>query len=520
MDNLPHTLMTHTPREERFNFEGLFVFEMANNHQGDVEHGKRIIREMAKLAKEFGVKAAVKLQFRDLDTFVHPAEKNSKDNKHVQRFLSTKLSEDQFAELIRETKEHGLLTMCTPFDEPSVDQLARQGIEILKIGSCSAKDWPLLEKAVQAGKPMIVSTGGMHMKDVDNLVSFLDHRYANFALMHCVAVYPTPKNKLRLRQIEVMRERYPEITIGFSTHEDPDNTSAIQLAFAKGARMFEKHVGVPTDTIKLNAYSANPDQVRAWLTAYQDAVDSCGNEESLWGQADEAKDLHLLMRGVFAMGDIKKGQIIHRDDVFFAFPIQQGQMSSGQWRDGIVADRDYAKNMPLLASLSERPLGKKELIYGVIHDVKGMLNAARIPVGLEFSVELSHHYGMKNFRECGVVIIDCINREYCKKLLIQLPGQRHPYHHHKKKEETFQMLAGKLEVELEGKYRRTLYPGDTLVIQRGVKHRFWTDSGAIFEEVSTTHYNDDSMYDDPSINTKPREERKTKLVNWGRHQFD
>ena len=85
--------------------------------------------------------------------------------------------------------------------------------------------------------------------------------------------------------------------------------------------------------------------------------------------------------------------------------------------------------------------------------------------------------------------------------------------------EAFQVLAGKLHVELSGK-KRVLYPGDVLVVQRGVKHRFWTDQGTIFEEVSSTHYNDDSFYEDPKINKMERKDRKTVLQNWGRHHFD
>jgi N-acetylneuraminate synthase len=66
----------------------------------------------------------------------------------------------------------------------------------------------------------------------------------------------------------------------------------------------------------------------------------------------------------------------------------------------------------------------------------------------------------------------------------------------------------------------TLHPGDVAVVQRGVKHRFWTDTGVIFEEVSSTHFNNDSFYEDTAISNLPREARKTKLSNWGRHHFD
>jgi len=34
------------------NFEGLFVYDMANNHQGDLEHGLRIIKEFAGVSKD------------------------------------------------------------------------------------------------------------------------------------------------------------------------------------------------------------------------------------------------------------------------------------------------------------------------------------------------------------------------------------------------------------------------------------------------------------------------------------
>lgn len=103
-------------------------------------------------------------------------------------------------------------------------------------------------------------------------------------------------------------------------------------------------------------------------------------------------------------------------------------------------------------------------------------------------------------------------------MLIQLPGQQHPMHYHQKKEEAFQILYGELIVKLEGK-EKILYPGDVVIVPRGAWHSFRSETGAIFEEVSTTHFNDDSFYADKLIAKMPREERKTKLENWGRFQF-
>jgi N-acetylneuraminate synthase len=134
-------------------------------------------------------------------------------------------------------------------------------------------------------------------------------------------------------------------------------------------------------------------------------------------------------------------------------------------------------------------------------------------------VELSHHYGVDRFAEAGCTLVQCFNREYAKKIIIQPPHQWNPAHYHKKKDETFQVLTGQLEVMVDER-RKVLEPGDSLWIPRGVLHSFGTKTGAIFEEISTTHYNNDSFYADKAIASLPREARKTNLLNWGRHQLD
>ena len=503
----------------RFDFNDLFVLEMANNHQGDVEHGKRIIRELAAVVKKNGVRAAVKFQFRQLDSFIHPEHRGRSENKHIPRFLSTRLDRDAFAALATEARAQGLLPMSTPFDEESVALLEELDLDIVKVGSCSAKDWPLLERIADAGKPVIFSTGGLLLKDIDNLVSFFDHRGVDYAIMHCVSLYPIPEDKFDLGQIDVLRSRYPRRTIGWSTHEAPDETDAVLIAVAKGARMFERHVGVATDAITLNTYSSTPAQIDRWLQAYRRAVTLCGRGGGRQPSAEETESLQSLSRGVYLKADVASGAIIGRDDVYFAMPWRDGQIPSGQWREGMVATRDARADEPLAwAAVEYPPDPPRVAIQSAVHEVKALLNEARIHLGSEFKVEYSHHYGMESFRKVGCVLIDCVNREYCKKIIVQLPGQVHPPHFHKRKEETFQVLHGVLNVELDG-HRRVLHPGETLLVLPGVWHRFWTDTGCVAEEISTTHFNDDSVYQDKKINQMARHERKTVVDHWGRFQL-
>lgn len=503
----------------KFNFSNLFIFEMANNHQGSVEHGLRIIQAMADIVLRRGIRGAAKLQFRELDTFIHPDHVGTNENKHIPRFLSTRLTEPQFAELVKEIKRRGLISMATPFDESSVDMLERLGVEVIKIGSCSAQDWPLLGRVAETGKPVICSTGGLPIKDIDKIVSFFQKRAVHFALMHCVAIYPAPNDKLHLYQIEIMKNRYPGITVGFSTHEDPSNLNAVRVAYAKGARIFEKHVGIAADTIQLNRYSATPEQTEAWIQAWQEAREACGGEGEREITEKERSDLSSLMRGVFARKEIKKGNTITSADVFFAMPLETGQLVSGRFREGLIADRDYQVKEALAAALRNGLPSKKEIIYHTIHSVKGMLNSAHVPINHDFLVEVSHHYGIENFHEFGCVIIECFNREYAKKIIVQLAGQWNPEHYHKRKDETFHVLSGTLEADIDGR-RKVLMPGDTLWVPRGVLHGFGAEGGVIFEEISTASFNDDSFYADKAIANIPRDERKTRLLNWGRHQLE
>ena len=508
--------MTITPS---FNFNDLFILDLANNHQGDVEHGIRIIREMGEVVRANGVRAALKFQFRQLDTFIHPSHDETSDNKHIPRFLSTQLSRSDFDKLLEAVREEGFVSMATPFDEGSVDQIVDQDIEVVKVASCSATDWPLLESVADCNKPVVFSTGGLTWKQLDDVVSCFDHRSVSFAIMHCVSIYPTPHDQLQLNQIELIRQRYPNRVVGFSTHEPPDSLAPVHVAVAKGAEILERHVGVETDSIQLNQYSSTPDQLDQWIKAALDARAMCGQSDRLSTTSTELDALASLARGVFARTSIKKGTRIERSNVYFAMPRGDKHLASGKWRDGIVATQGFEKDSPIsLDSVTIPSHPDKQIILTAIHEIKAMLNEARISLPPAFETEFSHHYGIPQFREFGAILITCVNRSYCKKLIIVLSGQHHPNHYHKSKEETFMVLSGVLELAVEGR-RRTLYPGDTLLVQQGTWHEFWSENGAVFEEISTADVVNDSFYEDKAINSVTRESRKTRVNQWGRYQL-
>lgn len=489
----------------------LCILEMANNHMGDVEHGLRIIRAMHEVTKNFDFNFAFKFQYRNLDTFIHPDYKGRMDLKYVKRFSETALTEEQFLTLKKEAEKLGFITMCTPFDEASVDAVVKHNYDILKIASASCTDWPLLEKIAATDKPIIASTGGAKLEDVDKLVSFLEHREKTFAIEHCVGEYPTLPGHLQLNQIDLFRRRYPQLTVGFSTHEEPGNVEAIKIAVAKGVGVFEKHVGVKTEKYELNAYSATPEQVEKWLQSAKEAYEMCGvvGERAPFSEKELA-DIRQFQRGAFASRDIQEGGRVDTTNTFSAFPCQPGQILANDLSKYSIftALKKIGKNEPVI-DVSKKETRDK--VYEIVLKSRKFLEDAKIFVSNQLDFEISHHYGIDRFDEVGAVIITCVNREYAKKLILVFPGQSHPSHLHKQKEETFHVLFGNVTFELDGA-KREAKAGDVVVVERGVKHAFSSKGGAIFEEISTTHFKNDSFYEDEGI--AKNKNRKTALTHW------
>ena len=123
----------------------LFIFELANNHNGSLENALKLIEDAKSISNFTNLEFGFKLQFRNLDTFLHK-DCEKMNNKHVKRFIETKLTQNEYKEICEKIKKVGFKLVITPFDEESVDFAKECEVDILKIASCSNTDWPLIEK--------------------------------------------------------------------------------------------------------------------------------------------------------------------------------------------------------------------------------------------------------------------------------------------------------------------------------------------------------------------------------------
>lgn len=341
-------------------FENLFILEMTNNHQGKLDRAIRIIEQHAKVARFNNIRCAIKLQFRDVESFIHKDFLGRQDIRYIKRVLETNMSKASYAELVNVIRQSGCIPMATPFDEKSVDWCVEFDLPIIKIASADSNDWTLIEKIAKTRKPVIVSFGGTPLKDMDDMVSFFEKRNIPLAINHCVAAYPHEDAECELSQIDFLKHRYPNHTIGYSCHEYNDWSASTHIAYAKGARTFERHIDINDDGFEVAKYSSLPEQVDTWFKSFHKVVEMCGSSahDRRVILAKETAYLDTYIRGVYAKRDIEPGHVLTEDDVYLAIPLQKKQISSRELMLGKFGHKMVAgcsKDLPIEIDMLDTP---------------------------------------------------------------------------------------------------------------------------------------------------------------------
>jgi len=369
--------MKQVPQKHRDIFENLFVLELANNHWGRLERGLKIIRDHGAVVRFNNVKAAIKLQFRDVDDFIHPNFKGNTELRYVKKTEDTKMSKENFARMVEEIRNVACIPMATPFDESSVDLCVEFNMPIIKVASSDMNDWPLLEAIASTRRPTIISTGGASEKDLDDVVTFFDRREIPLAINHCVSLYPSEDSELQLDQIDYLRNRYSGHVVGLSTHEYGDWHSSMLISYGKGARTWERHIDIDHDGVTVANYCSLPDQCDQWFKSFHKAREMCGgygNSRRVISKK-ETQYLDALVRGVYARRDLAPGYVFSKElfdrDFYLAIPLRKSQLSCREVMNGeklingIMADEPltidhidgpYSENPNLKKLLLERGL--------------------------------------------------------------------------------------------------------------------------------------------------------------------
>jgi sialic acid synthase len=218
------------------------IAEIGGNHGGCVDTALKMIRVAGACGSD-----AVKFQIRENRTLYSDALLNApyeNENSYGKTYglhrEALELSTRSLVHCMHEAMLSKVACFSTAFDEKSVDKIMQLGMPAIKIASGGLTDLPLLTYAASMHVPIILSTGGGTLKDIDRAVEAIANHHTQLAVLHCVAAYPVRDwAEHNLRVISTLREEYPTLVIGWSGH-DSGIALAVQ-AYTLGARIIEKH---------------------------------------------------------------------------------------------------------------------------------------------------------------------------------------------------------------------------------------------------------------------------------------
>ncbi|XP_007890071.1 N-acetylneuraminic acid synthase a [Callorhinchus milii] len=218
------------------------IAEIGQNHQGDLEIAKKMIR----MAKECGADCA-KFQKSELEyKFNKQALARPYESKHSwakiygdhKRHLE--FSHEQYRELQKFAQEVGIFFTASGMDEMAVEFLQELNVPFFKVGSGDTNNLPYLETTAKKGRPMVISSGMQSMEMMRQVYKTVKGINPNFCILQCTSAYPVLPEDVNLRIITEYQKEFPDIPIGYSGHET--GIAITVAAVAMGAKVVERHV--------------------------------------------------------------------------------------------------------------------------------------------------------------------------------------------------------------------------------------------------------------------------------------
>ncbi|XP_061536185.1 sialic acid synthase-like [Phycodurus eques] len=218
------------------------IAEIGQNHQGDIE----IAKKMIKMAKDCGADCA-KFQKSELEykfnkrALERPYKtKNSWGGTYGEHKRHLEFSHEQYRELQKYAKDVGIFFTASGMDEMAVEFLHELNVPFFKVGSGDTNNFPYLEMAAKKGRPMVVSSGMQSIETMRRVYKTVKKHNQNFVILQCTSTYPLDPKDVNLRVITEFQKEFPDIPIGYSGHESGISISV--AAVALGAKVIERHV--------------------------------------------------------------------------------------------------------------------------------------------------------------------------------------------------------------------------------------------------------------------------------------
>ncbi|MDF2456418.1 MAG: N-acetylneuraminate synthase [Cytophagaceae bacterium] len=304
-------------------FPTYVIAEIGHNHQGNLD----MALGMIEAAAACGVQA-VKFQKRDIESLYTSHfsnqvydSKNSYGKTYGQHREYLELNKEEFILCKEKAIACGVDFLVTPFDEVSALFCNELGVNAFKLASGDLTNEALIRYVAAFKKPMILSTGASALLEIEQTYQLLTFLQAHFSFLYAVSSYPTSNAQLNLQRIQTLQQRFNDIPVGFSGHDE--GIDGALYAAALGARVIEKHFTLDK-TLKGTdqCFSLEPTEMKLLVEKLQALNTMLGNTYEDKSSINSFEwDARMKMgKGIYAATTIKAGTILTPELFSFKSP--------------------------------------------------------------------------------------------------------------------------------------------------------------------------------------------------------
>ena len=289
-------------------------------------------KELVNKAVEAGVDA-VKFQTHEVEDevlnidFTSPHFKGADRYSWVTRNVKATPMETFWKPLKKHCDNKGIIFFSTPMSRMAAEKVDEIGVPLWKIGSGDVEDKVTLDYLIESGKPIIISTGMVSLDELDDVIKYITGRGAELVVLYCISKYPTPHEDFNLGTVELLKEKYPDVVIGFSDHSI--GHGAALAAVKLGARVVEKHFSLNRELWGSDhKASMTPEEATAMVNDFKNGVHKGVDATTYYG--DKGRELEgannqfrpYFNKALMAGCDIPAGTVVTKDMVYAMRPMK------------------------------------------------------------------------------------------------------------------------------------------------------------------------------------------------------
>ena len=293
------------------------IAEAGINHNGEIAKAL----EMVSVAKKAGADAIKFQTFKAsgilLDeslTYTYSSQGKEVKESMYDMFKRCELLEEEWKQIKQKCVEENILFLSTPENQSDLELLLDLNIQAIKVGSDDFTNIPLLKDYAKTKLPLIISCGMATLSEIETTLKVIG-ALENYPviLMLTTSEYPTEPKNVNLLKLKNLRERFPNIILGYSDHTIGNLASSLAVAF--GAKVFEKHFTLNNDFSGPDHwFSMNPNSLQEWIKSIKDANNMLGSAE-LKPTENEEKIKQISRRSIVALKNISKGEEFNKENI-------------------------------------------------------------------------------------------------------------------------------------------------------------------------------------------------------------